>query len=111
MSPVRAVKESAGRMNFDFRGAVAWQNGVTSRQGRDGLKRRQTASFAVVLKGRDRARHFIDHVRVLTGRVKTEVPWSGSRRNRAERWIVRDQRTLSRIELVNENFVQTQVRR
>src|SRR5271157_4985384 len=109
VAAIRAVEELAGGMDLHLGGvALALE---TRRQRGDRLDLGESAPVGIVSKGSHRVGHFADDVAEAAAWVKREMARARAQRNGREGWVVRGQRTLAGIELVDENPVQAEVGR
>src|SRR5437870_13540498 len=64
---------------------------------------------SIVGKRSDCRSHFVDHIYIFPGGMKSERARAGARLEFGKRWIIRRERAMCRVEVIYEQFVEPQV--
>src|SRR5437879_5617096 len=65
---------------------------------------------SIVGKRSDCRSHFVDHIYIFPGGMKSEMARAGARLEFGKRRIIRRERAMCRVEVIYEQFVEPQVR-
>src|SRR5207237_6842553 len=65
---------------------------------------------SIVGKSSDCRSHFVDHIYIFPGGMKSEMARAGARLEFGKRRIIRRERAMCRVEVIYEQFVEPQVR-
>ncbi len=107
MTAVRGINEASRRMHTDFRrGVVVLKIIGQCSNGVYGLK---TARRGVISKCGDRVGKFVDHIGILSVRMKCEVTGPGARRNRGIGRVVGFKAAFFIVVAIDHNPVNAQV--
>src|SRR5437660_12347452 len=64
---------------------------------------------SIVGKRSDCRSHFVDHIYIFPGGMKSEMARGGAQLEFGKRRIIRRERAMCRVEVINEQFVEPQV--